>query len=82
MMTSSVSVSNATGTVAEDRIGLSSGLPNHASGGTTTRAASTHPHHCMSAVHERIFGLLMAESVTGGEARRLITAAAAALRKG
>jgi len=33
-----------------------------------------------SAVHDRIFGLLAGESVTGDEARRLITAAAADLR--
>lgn len=35
-----------------------------------------------SAVHQRIFGLLMAEAVTGEDARQSIAAAAAALRKG
>ena len=40
--TSNVSVSYATGTVAEVRIGLSSGWPNHASSGSTTRAIGTH----------------------------------------
>ena len=34
-----------------------------------------------SAVHDRIFGLLMAEAVTGDEARRLIAGAAASLRE-
>ena len=35
-----------------------------------------------AAVHERIFDGLLAESATGDEARRLIAAAAAALRDG
>lgn len=34
-----------------------------------------------SAVHDRIFGLLMGEAVTGDEARRLIAGAAASLRE-
>ena len=34
-----------------------------------------------SAVHARIFDLLMAEAVTGDEARRLIAGAAASLRE-